>query len=388
MEPPGGPPDVAPPVLTAVRPESGAVVPDYRDPVVFSFDEVISERSAGRLEDLFLISPRPERVTTSWKRRSLEVRPDGGWRPNAVYRVTLLSGVTDLRGNRMRTGGELIFSTGVPIPDTRVAGTVVDWAAGRIGVGALVEAIGPDSVVYFTKADSSGAFLLRAIPPGTYSLIGTLDENSNRKRDRREAFDSLPLTVDTTAAPDTTARLALWTFAHDTVGPPLRGAERQDSLTVRLEFAQKLTPGDPATDAVTARQLPDSTPVAVVAVWTPAVYDSVHQTEAPRDTSAAAGDTTAARRDTTAARAAPPPPRRFGVSPQAKPTPADTGHAAQLLKQRPALIDVWMVRMAAPLAPGGRYLFEARATNVNGVAAASHVVLAVPDSTARTTPRQ
>jgi hypothetical protein len=389
QEPPGGPPDFTPPTLTGVRPDSGAVLPGYRGAAEFAFDEVISERSAQRLDDLFMISPRPERVSVSWKRTRLDVRPAGGWRPNAVYRVTLLPGVMDLRNNRMRTGGDLVFSTGGPIPETRVAGTVVDWAKGQIGAGALVEAIGPDSAVYFTKADSAGDFVLRAIPPGSYALIATADENNNRRRDRREAFDSVPLTVDTTAA-DSTPR-ELWAFVHDTVGPPLRTVTQVDSTTVRLEFGQQLRPDAPPSDAVTAWQLPDTTPVAVAAVWTPSVYDSVRRAEAPRDTTRAPGDTTAGR-DTTGAPAAardtaarvPPrgaPPRRPGQI-EAKPVAADTGRAAQLLKQRPALFDTWTVRLATVLAPGGRYLFEARATNVSGVTNAARAVLAVPDSTA------
>jgi hypothetical protein len=382
QEPPGGPPDAAPPVLVAVRPDSGAVLAGFRDPVVFTFDEVIDERSGSKLENLFLISPRPERVRASWKRSRIEVRPSGGWRPNAVYRVELLPGITDLRHNPMRTGGELIFSTGVPISDTRVRGTVVNWAAARIGAGALVEAIASDSLIYFTKADSTGDFTLRALPPGEYALIATVDENNNRKRDRREAFDSLPLRVDSTASAE------LWAFAHDTVGPPLRTASLVDSVTVRLEFGQQLRPGEPAPDAVTAMQLPDSTPVAILAVWTPTIYDSVRAAEAPRDTTAGRPDTAQARRDT--AVAGPPlgaQPRR-PLAPQGMRGPEtqaarpDTGRVARLLKRRPALTGAWLVRLARPLLPGGRYVFEARATNVNGAAATSHTVLAVPDSTA------
>lgn len=375
QEPPGGPPDFTPPALVAVRPDSGAVLPGYRSPAVFTFDEVINERSAGRLEDLFLISPRPARVTTAWKRTRIEVRPAGGWRPNAVYRVTLLPGIQDLRNNQMRTGGELIFSTGIPIPSTRVAGTVINWAAGRVGVGALVEAIGPDSAVYYTKADSAGDFVLRALPAGAYALIATIDDNNNHQRDRREAFDSVPLRVDTTAAADSTALLDLWAFVHDTVGPSIKTVSRQDSISARLEFSQKLRPGNPAADAVTARLLPDSTPVAIAAVWTLTTYDSVRAAETPRDTSGAPRDTTARP-----PRGVVAPRRAFGQA-EPKPAAADTGRGARLLKQRPALIDVWIVRLAASFVPGGRYLFEARAANVNGATVTTRAVLAVPDST-------
>ena len=56
--PPGGPPDLAPPVLVTVSPESGAVLVSPKA-VTFRFDEVVSERPRGApsLDQLVLISP-------------------------------------------------------------------------------------------------------------------------------------------------------------------------------------------------------------------------------------------------------------------------------------------------------------------------------------------
>ncbi len=62
--PPGGPPDLAPPQLVAVRPESLREIPGFSGNVEFRFDEVISEGGSpsqgagtGDLERLIILSP-------------------------------------------------------------------------------------------------------------------------------------------------------------------------------------------------------------------------------------------------------------------------------------------------------------------------------------------
>ena len=107
-DPPGGPPDAAPPVLVAIVPESGAV--NMRpERVEFRFDEVVSERPsrAPSLEQMVLISPSDGLPRVDWRRRTIAVRPRGDWKPNAVYTVTLLPGITDLRGNVMPSGASV-----------------------------------------------------------------------------------------------------------------------------------------------------------------------------------------------------------------------------------------------------------------------------------------
>jgi len=410
-DPPGGPPDFTAPVLREIRPDSDAILPGFKDPVVFGFDEVITERQPTELAKLVLISPRPREVRVAWKRTRLEVKPSDGWRPDAVYRVVLLPGVADLRNNRVTSEAEVVFSTGPAIPDTRIDAYVIDWPAGRLAAHALLEAwplpVTDDSVAYIAQPDSTGEIHLTRLPAGEYLVVGVVDENGNNRRDRREAFDTVTMRLDSVASSN------LWTFVHDTVGPPLREATRIDSLTVRISFAQPLDPAMPTEGAVTVRLLPDSTPVAVASVWTTAVYDSISRAEAAvRDSvqraaadSAAAADTTARRDTTQVERAAPPPPReerpptaraaapvrqpqppRAGAPGQApggaeqKAIAVDTARVAALLRERPALADQLVVRLVAPLVPGARYLFEATATNLSGAVAQSRTVLAVPDT--------
>ncbi|HEX9632799.1 MAG TPA: hypothetical protein VGA02_10070 [Gemmatimonadales bacterium] len=393
QEPPGGPPDFAPPVLREIRPDSSAILPGFRDAVVFAFDEVINERPPAEMAGLVVVSPRHDEIRVSWKRTRLEVKPRDGWRDGAVYRVVLLPGVADLRNNRLREGAEVVFSTGPAIPDTRVDATIIDWPAHRIATRGLLEAfplpIGRDSTAYIAQADSAGDVVLTRIPPGEYLLFAVVDENRNQRRDRREAFDSL------TARVDTTAQSVFWAFARDTVGPQVREAAQVDSVTVRLTFNQRLDPAMPTDGAVQVRLLPDSAAVSLDAVWTAAVYDSVRALEAAaRDSARRAAADSAAAQDTTVARdtlprqvappvAAPPAPRpdaRPGQPPDTA-TAADSGRVAELLAQRPRLSDQLVVRLTAPLIPGARYVIEATTANLTAATALSRTFLAVPDTT-------
>ncbi len=384
--PPGGPLDTAPPAIVAVTPDSGATVPGLKDPVIFRFDEVVNERPGMTLDQMVVLSPRPRQTVVSWRRTSIEVKPSGGWQPNVAYRVSLLPGMMDLRNNKQPAGRTIVFSTGGPIPATTLTGRVVDWEAGQVVPTTLVEAIRiSDSLVYWDVTDSTGSFRLAAVPPGQYAFLATIDRNSNRRRDTREPFDSVTVTLDSTVARN------FWTFTHDTVGPRIRTVTRSDSITVRVEFNQMLAQGAPDSTSVTVRQLPDSTPVAVATVLTQARYDSLIAAARP------AGDTlrgaaadpgrqpgvSANPRPGTPLPVQPPVPRpgaaplpgRSGALPVA--TPPDSA-TIRLLAERARLAGTLVVRLAQPLVAGGRYVFSATVANPSGVRETSASTLVIP----------
>jgi len=374
QDPPGGPPDYTPPVVVSVQPDSGAVLERPPDEVVIQFSEVIGE-GGGQLHQFVEVSPRPSVLDVSWKRSAIAVKPEGGWRRGVVYHVTILPGVTDLRSNRLETGRNVVFSVGLPIPNTVMTGVVLDWESGQAARRALVEAVlQPDSLVYAGRTDSLGSFTLGALPTGQYVVYGTVDGNSNGTRDLGEAFDSVAVTLDSTL------QHVFWAFRHDTAGPVIRGVARADSFTVRVEFNQALAPGPVDSAAITVLALPDSVPVPVAAVWRPATYDSVRALELERaraaaDSAAAAADTAGAVPDS--APAAPLlPPRTPAVPPEAEPQeplPTDT-----LLAQRPSLSSVLFVRLGIELAPGARLLVSTRAFNLLDAFAESRSVLVIP----------
>ncbi len=398
QDPPGGPPDFDPPILLSVIPDSGAILEGFDDDVEFQFDEVISERSGNGLVNLVRLSPRSEELRVSWKRTRITVKPKEGWYPDAVYHVTLLPGVQDLRNNRLDSTRTIVFSTGGPIPNTRVTGAVVDWEAGKAAVGALVEAVLlPDSLIYETRTDSTGVFVLSEVPPGPYLFVTTIDQNNNGNRDLRESFDSVSIQLDSTA------EHAFWTFAHDTTGPRLTGVSDLDSITVQLTFSQMLAPGDPPAGAIRVLALPDSTPVPVRAVWSQVVYDSVStveqavadsieavraQEEADSVRAALADSLRAAGADSllpdSTVEAPSPAEQDTSVTAEADSSAADTTAVERLLPQRPRLSAVWFVRLESNLTPGGRYLIVAQVANLLSAVEESQQALALaapPDST-------
>ena len=380
-DPPGGPPDTAPPGIVAVRPESGTVVPDWRGDAVIQFDEVIDEMATGGgsggagvtgLGRQVILSPVVGSVEVSWGRTRIHVKPKEGWKRGRIYHLQLLPGIVDLRRNILKTGRLIVFSTGPAMPDGILAGHAFQWVEQRAMVGALIEAVPlPDSVGYLTLSDSAGRFHLDALPAGRYIVYATADQNNNRRRDPREAYDSAAVTLDSLAS------VALFTFVHDTAGPRLRVATALDSLTVRLEFSQALAAGAPLdTGRVHVLQLPDSTPTSIAGIFTPPQYDSL--TAEARKT--AKPDST--RRDTTARR-------------DSTPAPKDTTEVKRLLAHRPVPFDKAVLRFARPLTPETRYLIRVRgAVNLNGAAGDGQVVVltpkrVVPDTThhaPRTTP--
>ena len=419
QEPPGGPPDFDAPIILAITPDSGVVAEGLDDALEIQFNEVIEERS---VEGQIQLSPRPEELDVSWKRSRVTVQPKDGWREDVIYHMTLLPGFADLRNNRLDSGRTVVFSTGGEIPNTSIAGTVIDWESGSAAPRALIEAVlMPDSLVYTASADSIGDFNVSLLPPGTYALFATIDQNNNRLRDPRELFDSALVLLDSTVSQ------VLWTFAHDTVGPRISEITNPDSVTIQVDFGQKLVPGEPADTAVRVFALPDTTLLDVVSIWNLETYDSVRIVEAVADSirqaavadsvrlAEAAADTLGVEEaadtlgveeieagvvDTAGAGAA----GAAGAAEAAGAAAvgdslvgellvvedsamqaaedslvADTSHVTLLLSERPQLSSSWYVRLATGMTPGARYFIMAVAENLSGAVAESQGLLILPE---------
>lgn len=393
-DPPGGPPDVKPPVIIGVYPESGAVLPDLHGDAVIQYDEVVDEMGGGGsaggsgtgsatgLATKVLLSPTRGAYKVSWHRSSLHVKPVEGWKPGRVYHLEVLPGIADLRRNLTKQRHAIVFSTGPPVPTARLDGTAVQWVEQHILTGGLIRAeLFPDTIAYLAVTDSVGHFELDALPPGKYLVFAVVDQNNNRQRDRREAYDSTVVTLDSTAS------LLLWTFAHDSLGPRLRQVDAVDSITARITFSIPLDPAE-SLDSLTLRvlALPDSTPVKVAALYTSAAYDSLATRErAVAESIRAANDTTKPAAHDTTKQAAPPAPSDTTTdtttrSARVTRTPAaDTSALHALLRLRPVPQDKLVMRLDAPLKPDSKYFVEVRgARNLNGAVASSHTVLVVP----------
>ncbi|HEY3258576.1 MAG TPA: Ig-like domain-containing protein [Gemmatimonadaceae bacterium] len=279
--PPGGPVDTQAPKLLGFVPDSGSVNVKPAE-VVFKFNEIVSERpSAGSLVALFLISPRDGAPNVGWHKRNVSVRPRRGWRPNTAYTVTMLPGMSDLRGNASNAGAVMIFSTGPEIPRSRIAGTVFNWVAGTVAPRAFVEArqLTDTTTVYVAFTDSAGTFIFPNLPPGRYSLRGIIDENNNKGLDPREAWDTTTTLADS-------ARVEVLAFARDSVAPRLIEVGIRDTATLELLFEHPIDPNQSLTPASITIKRSDSTDVPVL---------SVSRGGSRRDTSAVAAGPQPAR---------------------------------------------------------------------------------------------
>ena len=415
--PPGGPPDKEPPKIVSVKPESGAVVPDFHGDAQIQFDDVIDEMAGGGgagsvsgLAKLVLLSPVAGRVKVGWHRTRVSIKPKEGWK-RRVYRLEILPGFTDLRRNRNDSGKTMLFSTGPEIGHARIGGIALKWIEQTVLLRALIEAVPlPDSVGYLTMADSGGQFNLTNLQPGRYIVYATADENGDRRRSLREAYDSVEVTLDSSS------NVALFAFPHDTVPPRPRTATYVDSLSVRVEFSQALDPAKSLdTTHVHLLELPDSTLVPIDRVLTQRQYDSLTTAAAAvrqkaDSAAAAARDTTKGRpvmvHDTSARPNVHPPvppgtpvPPAPPAPPQRAPsrTPAksyvDSTLVRQLLAQRPVPSDKIVIRLAHPLKPERRYVVRITgATNLIGKKGDGDVGFTVPkpvvaDTTRRARPQ-
>ena len=418
--PPGGPPDQKPPTLVSITPESLSVNPGFDGNVNFIFSEVVSEGGSpsqgygtGDLEKLVLLSPTNKVPVVQWHRSRISVRPREGWRPNTVYRVQLLPGISDIRNNKGVAGGIVTFTTGAPVPDYTLRGKAYDWTTSQpLRAGLLQAVLEPDSLVYKGITDSSGSYVFGPLPRGTYLVYAGIDQNRNGKIDAREAFDSVRVEPDSGKVPE------IFAFIHDTTPPRLTPPTVQDSVTLNLTFTQKL---DPYTKydstAVRVLLLPDSTPLPVLRVMTAAEFDSISKSgrvspdstqrmkvdSMPKVPGADSGkakpdtvkrakpDTSKKARPDSVKKARPDTLKKLRPDSVAKPKPDSTpgarpgapfpGAAGKepVKLSRPPLSDRLVVRLGTPVQPGTHYLVEVNdVKNVTGVLGSPKAGFEVP----------
>lgn len=346
--PPGGPVRITPPEIVSITPDSGQTNVKLKS-VEFQFDEVVSDRSSSSaigLEGLFLVSPRNGNAVVSWHRSRISVRPRKGFRPNTAYRITLLPGLADLRGNVLKEQRTILFSTGPTFPAYSITGRVFDWAAERPAANAYIEAISraDTTIVYLAATDTSGQFDAGPLPQGEYLVRALIDQNANRTLDRNEKWDSVAVNVV-----NVRPVVELDAIERDSMPPLFQNITAIDSVTVRITFDKPISPFLALQPALIRLQKPDSSQLEVASVQWQGAYDQAKtRAQQVADSLRRASDTTA--------RPTPPPPTPT-------PTPGAAGRAPPPApKPRLPAPDRGVVVTVSPTTPlsPGTYVVSAR----------------------------
>jgi len=345
--PPGGPERFPAPTLQQTLPADGTIVPAWRGPVVFAFDQRLSEQN---LAEAVTVSPRTSEPVVSRRGGEVRVVLREGWRPATIYQVTLDPVLRDLWNNPIDGPHRIVFSTGPEIPETLVEGLVIDRIDGTPEPGARVEAIRmADSLVYAARADSAGTFRLDRIPEGEFLIRAYEDQNRNRALDPFEPRDTTYATV----RHDQPLSMAFRLLEPDTTPPVLASARVVDGV-IEAEFDDHLDP-DQALELVDVRLLdPAGTPVPIARIAVGTLPAPPGGTD-PDDAEAASPE--------------------IGVERDRAPDHEADPHPGEPLPSRTLIVEP-----AVALEPGDTYRLEiSNVRNLQGLAGGGETEILVPD---------
>lgn len=282
--PPGGPEDHAPPEVIAISIDTNATMVTAGK-LDIQFDEIVAERPTGgastlqgasTLETVVLVSPRTGPTKVSWHRDRITIEPRGGFKANTTYRITLLPGIADIRGNVRKQPLSFVFSTGASAPPFSVLGRVFDWQASTPAPSATVEAIAnagtKDSLSYIAFTDSTGQFDVGPLDPGKYLVRGFIDGDNSRTIGPLEKWDTVTVTVT-----DHRPVVELLAIQRDTAPPGIQRVEVLDSMWIRLTLDKPYDPRMILQPAFVILKRADSTEMQVAAVMSESQAASLRQ---------------------------------------------------------------------------------------------------------------
>ncbi len=181
--PSGGPPDLIPPKLVGVVPDSGASHVPLESPLSLTFSEGMEPRST---EDAVSLAPRVPIKQRRWKGRTLSLVLGESLKARQTYTLIVGTGARDRHGNAMETGAAIPFSTADSFPPGRLEGDIQAVGFTSAGTYLWVYEAGrqPDSTARdfdaIGVADVAGHFRISGLEvPRKLRLWGFADLNRN-----------------------------------------------------------------------------------------------------------------------------------------------------------------------------------------------------------------
>lgn len=175
--PPGGPEDLAAPVLVETDPAHRAVNATPDQAITLTFDEVIDDRQLGELARIVRVNPDDPEFDMELDENVITLAPDEPLHEDLTYSVTILPGIRDREGNASALPQSILFSVGgeVPITLSVVRARILDESGGP-AIGALYRLENTATEFGYTMtADSQGEIEAEAVAYGPYVATAWLE---------------------------------------------------------------------------------------------------------------------------------------------------------------------------------------------------------------------
>src|SRR5262249_31817879 len=181
--PSGGPPDLEPPKVVAVTPDSGAVGVSLEPKLSVEFSEGMDPRTASLAVEL---APRVEIKQRRWSGRKLTLVLQDSLKADQTYTLFVGADARDRHGNALVEGRTIPFSTAAKFPAGVIEGEVEAVGFGVPGtfLWCYPEGHSPDSTARdfdaVGLASADGAFSVTGLHvPGRYRVWAFADLNRN-----------------------------------------------------------------------------------------------------------------------------------------------------------------------------------------------------------------
>ena len=245
--PPGGPEDKIPPRIidTFPSPDSTQVGTDLEIEITFS-----ERMERKKTQESIFVSPLPEIPWEfSWHKHRLNLKPPGSLRMKTTYVITVGTGASDLRGNRIKESYSYAFSTGDFIDSCQISGEAQIQKKKEAGIsiwayllkdeaGTLLFKDKPD---YVTQTDFEGRYNLQNLRSGRYRLFAVKDKNRDLVWDIEEehiGVTTQDVMLDSVFFKSENINFIL--ESRDTTAPSLVNCLSLDRKKLRLDFNEDL----------------------------------------------------------------------------------------------------------------------------------------------------
>lgn len=181
--PSGGPPDLDPPTILSVVPDSGTAGVARSARLSLTFSEGMEPRTAA---DAVEIAPKVDIRQRRWSGRTLTLVLADSLQRDQVYTLFIGLGARDRHGNSLKRGRTVAFTTAERFPPGTIEGKVqaIGFAAPGTYLWCYPDSITPDSTARdfaaVGLADDDGSFRISGLHPGRYRVWAFADLNRNR----------------------------------------------------------------------------------------------------------------------------------------------------------------------------------------------------------------